>query len=128
MSTIKLIGYLTDVFQVETFPNFAKRVFWLKEPDTERYPNHWELELHTHDINEIGKYEIGDRLECEVEVRGRKYINRRKEESIGLSLKCNGIKLLYRPDTKAAEAAGRFTPKKSVSKDDGHNKPPELPL
>lgn len=117
MPTIKLTGYLTDVFPVETHPNFAKKVFWLKEPDTERYPNHWELELHQNDVTHINRFEIGDKLECEVEVRGRQYIRRTNEKVISVSLKCIGIELLHRVDMSKASAIGRFKPTKKVPQD-----------
>lgn len=74
--TSKLTGILTDVFPVETTPKFSKKVFWLKQPDTERYPQHWELELHTPDIDRLKGIKVGDRLECEVEIRGRKFKRR----------------------------------------------------
>jgi hypothetical protein len=130
MPTIKLTGFLTDVFPVETFPNFAKKVFWLKEPDTERYPNHWELELHQNEVTRINEFQIGDRLECEVEIRGRQFTNRRQEKSIDVSLKCVGIQLLNRIDTTKPSALGRFTGKKSVPQDGEKKIDPqgELPL
>lgn len=97
MPTIKLTGVITDIFPVETFPNFSKKVFWLKEPDTERYPQHWAIELHTIDIDRLKGMDIGDRLECEVEVRGRKY-KRGYEEAIAMSLRCVGIRMLAKLD------------------------------
>lgn len=103
MPTIKLTGVITDIFPVETFPNFSKRVFWLKEPDTERYPQHWSLELHTADIDRLKGMDIGDRLECEVEVRGRKYV-RRGEEVIAMSLRCVGIRMLAKLDAPGFKA------------------------
>lgn len=90
----KLTGILTDIFPTETFPSgFAKRVFWLKQPDTERYPQQWEIELHGQDITQIDRYEVGDRLEAEVEVRGKKWVKTGRQ-GIVLSLKCIGIRLI----------------------------------
>lgn len=117
--TVKLTGLLTDVFPPETTPSFSKRVFWLKEPDTERYPQHWQIELHQDDGKRITDFEIGDRLECEVEIRGKKYTNRSRSESIFISLKCVGIKLLGRIDPKETAAKlGKFTPKKTIEIDE----------
>lgn len=123
--TIKLTGILTDVFPVETTPTFSKKVFWLKEPDTERYPQHWEIELHTADIDRLKGIKIGDRLECEVEVRGRKFKRRAGGEGIFLSLKCTGILVLDKldaPGFKAKTKPGR------ESDDDRHEPQTTLPL
>jgi hypothetical protein len=70
----KLIGILTDVFPVETFQSgFAKRIIWVKQPDTERYPEHWQMELHNSDVTQIDRFRPGDKLEVEVEIRGKKW-------------------------------------------------------
>lgn len=91
-STIKLTGVVTDVFPIENFSNFSKRAFWVKEPDTERYPQHWELELHGQDADRLKGVAIGDQVVCEVEIRGRKY-NKRNGGGEGImnSLKCVGL-------------------------------------
>lgn len=116
----KLTGFLTDVFRTETpTPNFSKRVFWLKQPDTERNPQHWQIELHQQDVREIEKYQIGDTIECEVEVRGKKWTNKSREETIFLSLRCIGLRLIKRVDPAATKALlGKFTPKKSITIDE----------
>src|SRR5687767_1949330 len=93
MST-KLTGILTDIFHTETFPSgFAKRVFWIKQPDTERYPQQWQIELHQSDVTQIDRFKIGDTIEVEVEIRGKKWD---KGSSVGIvmSLKCLGIGLV----------------------------------
>lgn len=102
-----LTGILTDVFPIETTPKFTKRVFWLKEPDTERYPQHWELELGGEDVKRIMSVKIGDRIECEVEPRGRQYVSRDRQKKIFNSLRCVGIRLLDRIDvTEKYQARG----------------------
>lgn len=102
MPTIKLIGLVTDIFPPEFFTNFTKRVFWLEEPGTERYPQHWALELHNQDVDQIKNIKVGDRLECEVEIRGKKWKNKRNgEESIILALKCVGIRVIVKVEDKA---------------------------
>lgn len=123
--TSKLTGILTDVFPVETTPKFSKKVFWLKQPDTERYPQHWELELHTPDIDRLKGIKVGDRLECEVEIRGRKFKRRAGGEGIFVTLKCTGILVLDKldvPGFKARPKAGR------EHDDDRKKEQGELPL
>lgn len=128
MSTAKLIGILTDVFPVETpHPNFKKKVFWLREPDTERYPQHWEIELHQEDTDRLKGVEIGDRLECEVECRGRKW-HARGEDKIFTSLKCIGIKVLGKAIT-VPNKAGSFKPiTKPGRESDADRKDPQSTL
>lgn len=121
----KLTGILTDVFPVESTEKFSKKVFWLKQPDTERYPQHWELELHTADIDRLKGIKLGDRLECEVEIRGRKFKRRAGGEGIFTTLKCTGILILDK-----LEAPG-FTAKKKAGRehdDDRKQEQGELPL
>jgi hypothetical protein len=96
-ATTKLTGILTDVFPIETFQSgFAKRVFWLKEPDTERYPQHWQIELQQSDVSQIDQYKTGDTLEVEVEIRGKKWEIYGGKQGIVTSLKCVGILLKER--------------------------------
>lgn len=109
--TAKLTGILTDVFPVETFPNgFVKKIFWLKQPDRERYPQHWSIELHNEDTKQLNRVAIGDRLEVEVEIRGRKYFKRDRSEGIVVSLVCVGMRILDKLDT-APNAAGNYVQK-----------------
>lgn len=121
----KLQGVLTDVFPIETTAKFTKKVFWLKQPDTERYPQHWELELHTADIDRLKGIKLGDRLECEVEIRGRKFRRREGGEGIFTTLKCIGILVLDK-----LEVPG-FTAKKRPGRehdDERKKEQGELPL
>lgn len=92
MQTIKMTGIVTDVFPLELKGNdFSKRVFWLKEPDREQYPQHWELELHNDDTKRIDRLDVGLKVECEVELRGRKWDNGEKAK-IFHTLKCVGFR------------------------------------
>jgi len=95
-NTVKLIGILTDVFPIETTPHMSKRVIWVKEPDTERYPQHWEIELQGADTRIPNSLTIGDKLEVEVAVRGRKYTKRDRSTAIFTYLKLEGCKLIER--------------------------------
>lgn len=91
MSTIKLTGILTDIFPAQNVtPQFTKRTFWVKEPDTNQYPQHWEVEMHNEDIKRLQGFAPGDLVEVEVEVRGRQY-TRNGSKNIFNSLKCVGL-------------------------------------
>lgn len=124
--TIKLTGILTDVFPTEITKTVTKKKFWLKEPDTERYPQHWELELVGQDADRLKGIKVGDRLECEVEVRGRKFKRRDGSgEGIFTMLKCVGILVLDKlevPGFVARKKAGR------EHDDDRKKEQGELPL
>lgn len=93
--TIKLTGILTDVFPVENFASFSKRPFWVKQPDTEQYPQHWELELHTRDIDRLKGIFSGSLIECEVAIKGKQF-DRRNGGGKGVinTLQCIGIKVI----------------------------------
>ena len=108
--TSKLTGILTDVFPTEITKTVTKKIFWLKQPDTERYPQHWELQLIGMDADRLKGISVGDHLECHVEIRGRKYKRRDGGgEGIFITLKCVGILVLdklnpgdqFKPKTKA---------------------------
>lgn len=123
MNTIKLIGILTDIFHVETFDKFEKRVFWLKQSDAERYPQHWQLELHNQDVDQLNGMQTGDTLECEVEIRGKKYSKYKDHESIMVTLKCVGIRVVKKLDLSKNVGAWKSKPRRPTI-DNG----PELPL
>lgn len=117
MST-KLRRILTDVFPVETFKNFTKRVFWMKQPDTERYPEHWQLELHGDEWKRIDQFKVGTWLEAEVEIRGRKWRNSQNRESIIMSLKCVGLAQYVPPTTTRTYKPGGAQQSKPTESDD----------
>lgn len=92
--TTKLSGILTDKFPPETITaTFSKRVFWLVQGGAERYPQHWQVELYNEDMKRLDEYSIGDLLEAEVEVRGKKW-TKGIQANIILSLKCIGLRRL----------------------------------
>lgn len=111
--TVKLTGILTDVFPVENFSNFSKRAFWVKQPDTEQYPQAWELELHTRDIDRLKGIFSGDVIECEVAIKGKKFTRKNGTgDGIINTLQCIGITVVARmdrnpPGYKAKEQPGR---------------------
>lgn len=86
-----LKGSITDIFRPEIFNTFSKRVFWLKQSDREQYPQHWSVELHGEDCKELERYNIGDEVEVEVEIRGR-YWSKDGKENVFNSLKVIGMK------------------------------------
>lgn len=91
-NTTTLTGILTDVFPVENFSNFSKRPFWMKQPDTEQYPQHWEIELHTKDIDRLKGVHIGDTITVEVAIRGKKFTRRNGGgEGVINTLQCIGV-------------------------------------
>jgi len=96
--TIKLTGIVSEIFPVETRPTFSKKVFWLTEPDVLRYPNTWEIELHGTNTGRLAGIKVGDRLEVEVEVHGRKWQNTGKAK-VFMSLKCVGLKVIDQIET-----------------------------
>lgn len=108
----KLVGLITDIFPTETpNPNFVKRVFWVKQPDTERHPQHWEVELHGDDCKRLEGFKIGDKVEVEVEIRGRKWTNPNRSEKIFTSLKATGLLLLNRAEIAPGPVSG-YKPRK----------------
>jgi hypothetical protein len=116
MITATLKGIVTDLFPQEAItPNFNKRVFWMKESDRETHPQHWEVELHNDDIKRLAHYQVGDRVEVEVEIRGKKYTKRGgNTEGIIMSLKAVAMKLVDRPGDStypAPKPAAKLTPK-----------------
>ncbi len=92
MVKLNLTGTITDIFREEQVSDkLTKRTFWLIEPDRERYPQHWEIELHNDDCKRLKDFRIGQVVECEVELRGRLY-ERGIKKFIYNSLKCIGLK------------------------------------
>lgn len=75
--TIK--GYITDIFNSETYGNFEKRIFWLQEPASNQYPNHYELQMWQGDCNLLDKFNDGDFVECQVDLRGKHYSKNGKD-------------------------------------------------
>jgi hypothetical protein len=128
MIKTNLRGILTDIFPTDTISErFTKRVFWVKEPDREQYPQHWEVELHNDDAKQINKFEVGDHVEVEVELRGKQYTRRGSySKAIVMSLKAVGLKLLARPgDDTYPTVQVKMTPKPKPTKDESQG---ELPL
>ena len=86
---IKLEGTLEKVFESQTFNNFEKRVFWLKDID-EKYPNTWQLELWKKDCSMIDNYKVGDFVTCYIDIKGRHW-EKKDNEGVINTLKCWNI-------------------------------------
>lgn len=122
MPNIKLAGLVTDIFPIEFYNNFNKRIFWLKQPDTERYPQHWAIELHNQDCDRLKGIKVGDKVEAEVEIRGKLITRKRdNEESIILALKCIGLQVINQITTPPG-----YREKHKPGRDAGNQE--ELPL
>jgi len=67
---IKLSGKIKKVFNTETFNTFEKRTFWLEDV-SEKYPNTWQLELWTSDIDMIDHYSVGDFVTVYIDIKGK---------------------------------------------------------
>lgn len=83
---ILIQGVITDIFPSETFGNFEKRVAWVQETDVQ-YPNHYSVEFHQGDANTLDNFVPGDRVNCSVDVRGRKWEKNGKAGCMN-TLKC----------------------------------------
>lgn len=71
---IIIIGYITDIFPSEIIgSSFEKRVFWLMEPGSDKYKNHYQLECHQGDCNLLDKFRAGELVECQTDLRGKKF-------------------------------------------------------
>lgn len=86
---VELKGIITDIFPVGVVGanGFKKRVFWLKQDDTEKYPQHWQIELHQASITLLDKIIPGDKVTCSINIRGRYYKNNHKAGVIN-TLQC----------------------------------------
>ena len=70
MASVTLKGEIIAIFDSEIYGNFEKRVFWLQEQGPE-YPSTWNLECHQGDCNMLDNFQVGDQVECQVNVKGR---------------------------------------------------------
>ena len=81
-----LSGIITDIFPVETFGNFEKRVFWLKETDAERFPEHYSVECHQGDVNILDNFKTGQHVKVQIDIRGKKW-SKNGKDSVFVTLK-----------------------------------------
>lgn len=91
----------------------------MKQPDTEQYPQHWELELHTRDIDRLKGIHIGDEIECDIAIRGKKYTKRNGQgEGVINTLQCIGITVVK----KLEKAPPGYKPKPQPGRQQDHER------
>lgn len=86
MANITVTGTIKQIFNSEVYGNFEKRVFWVEE-NTDKYPNTYQLEMQQGECNRLDSFKAGDKVECNIEVKGRWYHKNGKEGVIN-TLKC----------------------------------------
>lgn len=85
---IEVKGRITEIKNSEAFGNFEKRTFWVEETEGQ-YPNTYKLEAQQGMCNVLDKYYIGDEVECNVDVQGRKFTSKKTgQEGVINTLKC----------------------------------------
>lgn len=84
---IEIKGTVVGIFPTETFGKFEKRTFWVKEPDTQKYPNQFQLEVQGQKIPILNDVSVGDQVTCSINLRGRHYEKNGKEGVIN-TLEC----------------------------------------
>jgi hypothetical protein len=85
---IVLTGVITDIFPAEIYGGFEKRVVWVKQ--TDRYPEHWALEMWQGDGNVLDKFKIGQEVICVVDIKGRQN-NKSGKSFVINTLRCTKI-------------------------------------
>lgn len=70
MSKTILKGIVHNIFPVESFTNFEKRIMYLKESGG---GNMWELTFEQNDVNILDSFVPGQAVICQVEIRGREW-------------------------------------------------------
>lgn len=85
-----LSGVITDVFEVEKYGDFRKRVIWLQEIK-EKHPQHWALEFW-HDEAELlpSFVKNGQAVTCHLSIKGKK-VSKYGKEFIIVTLKIDKI-------------------------------------
>jgi hypothetical protein len=94
-----ITGKVLDVFPVETYGKFSKRVVWVEEQNVQ-YPNTYSIEFSGRNISLVDNLVPGDMVTCQVDLRGRAYEKDGKKGCIN-SLSCWRVDRL----SKGAKAA-----------------------
>ena len=89
MANIELKGQIVQIFPVESYGNFQKRIVWVKETEGQ-YPSTWAIEFQQGKVNEPDSYRDGDVVSCKIEIAGKHWEKNGKEGVIN-TLKCYGI-------------------------------------
>jgi hypothetical protein len=94
MPSIKITGVIKNIFPSEVYGNnFEKKVFYLKEPDTEKYPQTFSIELHQGDTNKLDSFSYGDVVTCHINIKGREWVKGERSGCIN-TLQCWKIELV----------------------------------
>jgi hypothetical protein len=70
--TVIITGVIKEIFPVETYGNFSKRVIWVEETD-QQYPQTYPVEFHNARTCETDPYDLGSKVTCKCDLRGRKW-------------------------------------------------------
>ena len=90
--TIELTGIVTDIFPIETYSGFKKRRFWIRQPTSEKYPQHWGLEVRTNQLNLLDSIKVDDEVMCTVNLLGKVAKNREGVKIVINTLQCWKLK------------------------------------
>lgn len=109
MINTKIIGKLINVFPIETYGDFKKRVFWVEEiKDKNRQT--WAIELWGPRINDVLDFKPERVVLCEIEVIGKRW-SKNGKESVIIILKCALIRFATQEEILAIS-----TNKNSINK------------
>jgi single-strand DNA-binding protein len=71
--TIKLTGTITGILDTETKKDFSFRMLHMKIDEETNYPQPIEVQFAKDKTFVLDNYSIGDKVEVEVNIRGREY-------------------------------------------------------
>lgn len=92
MQNAILTGKITDIFPAEPITErFEKRVFRMERRE-EKFTHTYELEFYNRACQDLDSYKVGQAVECEVEIRGRKAVTKQGEERVYTTLSCKGMR------------------------------------
>ena len=96
---MNLTGKIYKVFETNVVSdNFKKREFVI-ETD-EKYPQKVIIELINDKVDFVNNLNVGDLVECSINVRGREWVNQQGETKFFNSLSCWSMKLMGDFDAK----------------------------
>jgi hypothetical protein len=99
---MKLTGKIYKVFETNVVSdNFKKREFVI-ETD-EKYSQKVIIELINDKVDFVNNLNVGDLVECSINVRGREWVNKEGETKFFNSLSCWSMKLIGDSDSQQYE-------------------------
>jgi hypothetical protein len=81
-----ITGKIIDIFPLETYGKFTKRVIWVEEQEVQ-YPNTYSIEFTGRNVPLVDSLVLGNMVKCQVDLRGRAYEKDGKKGCIN-SLSC----------------------------------------